>query len=286
MKIDSQCLEFACLNSRIDKLEQGNVCITTEEAKIQIDKSDVDMKSLQRVTNDENADQGQGQAGQSESASPPPKGCYFKVGRAPHIYWSVTGKPDRQDLKFESPEAYNIHRKKHGWPQDWSGIVITPAPGCYWKHKEDPTVYYSQTKAGIKQLSFADEKAFLKHRQECGFKRDWSGIVKIERGNYWKASKLPHVHWNAMTARPPAEVTFLNADEYLQHRLAHGMAQDWSDIKVVCGAYWQRKGNPTIWWAEDGKHGTETLSFPDVGTYLAHRKLLGFPPDFSAVAKI
>eukprot|EP00466_Bigelowiella_natans_P006976 jgi/Bigna1/86436/estExt_fgenesh1_pg.C_100242 len=217
---------------------------------------------------------------------PPPKGCYFKIGKAPWVYWSITGKPDQTDFKFENAEVYNIHRKKHGWPADWSGIVTNPTVGCYWKHLEHPTVYYSQTKPGVKHVTFADEKVYMEHRFNHGFEKNWNGIVGIQRGCYWKAEKLPHIHWNHKTAYPPAEVTLKNPQEFMKHRLEHGMPQDWSDIKTVKGCYWQKNGEATIWWAEDGKAGTQTFAFPNAEVYMEHRRLLGFPQDFSGVVKI
>mmetsp|Transcript_5319 Transcript_5319/g.7064 ORF Transcript_5319/g.7064 Transcript_5319/m.7064 type:complete len:299 (+) Transcript_5319:996-1892(+) len=217
---------------------------------------------------------------------PPPKGCYFKIGKAPFVYWSITGKPDQTDIKFENPEAYYIHRKKHGSPPDWSGIITIPTVGCYWKHFEAPTVYYSQTKPGVRHVAFADPKAYFTHRYEHGFEKDWKGIGKVQKGYYWKAAKLPQVHWCAKRSFPPAEVTFGNPSEYNQHRLEHGMPQDWTEIHVVIGLYWKRKTDPSVFWAQDGKAGTETVKFPDGEAYMAHRKQLGFPPDFSLITTI
>eukprot|EP00466_Bigelowiella_natans_P018367 jgi/Bigna1/89630/estExt_fgenesh1_pg.C_520145 len=217
---------------------------------------------------------------------PPAKGCYFNIGKAPWVYWSMTGKPDQTDIKFLNSRDFIVHYKNQGWTDDSVKVINIPTFGCYWKHVEDVTVYFSQSVPGVKHVAFEDEKEYMEHRFNHGFEKDWKGIVEMRKGFYWRAENLVHVHWNEKTAYPPAEVTFKNSREYLVHRRAHGAPLDGSNIKIVKGCYWGYNGEDTVWWAEDGKAGTETIAFPNAQTYLHHRKLLGFPEDGTLIQRI
>ena len=52
------------------------------------------------------------------------KGCYWKLDKAPSIYWSNSVKDIKADIKFKDPGDYFQHRYDNGYPQNWSNINI------------------------------------------------------------------------------------------------------------------------------------------------------------------
>ena len=70
-------------------------------------------------------------------------GCYWKQSNSPHIYWANSSKNMKPDIKFNSIEEYNLHRKEHGYPQNWSDINICNDISTY---KEDKEVVVDKSK--------------------------------------------------------------------------------------------------------------------------------------------
>merc|ERR1711871_1931695 len=56
---------------------------------------------------------------------PPPRdhsGLYWKIAGTDQVYFSKSRKRIRANKAFEDPDDFFHHRRKHGWPEDWSEI--------------------------------------------------------------------------------------------------------------------------------------------------------------------
>ena len=61
----------------------------------------------------------------TQADCPPPKvgeGVYWKYTNSNAVHWSKDKADIKKDVTFSSPSQYFDHRRKHGWPADWSNI--------------------------------------------------------------------------------------------------------------------------------------------------------------------
>lgn len=194
------------------------------------------------------------------------KGIYWKVEGEDLVHYSKhgrrSGRVRDEGVEFPDPPAFFEHRARHGWPEDWDGIIEVPPPGppprdhsgLFWKIEGTDQVYFSKSRSRPRaDIAFADPDEFFRFRRHNGWPEDWSEIEELPedfwpdseisrynaKGCYWKYEGEDAVHYSKHCRFEGPywsltdDITFENPDEFFEHRADHGYPANWDWIREV-----------------------------------------------------
>ena len=114
---------------------------------------------------------------------------YWKEKNSNTVNWSKDFSNTEKYISFKNKQEFMEHRKKHGYPTDFSNILEIntknkSSKNVYWKKNRKDTIYFSEDSTNLKKfIAFKNIQSYMFHRKKYDLPQNFFFIKNLSGSN-------------------------------------------------------------------------------------------------------